>query len=187
MSLVESIPVAEFGVINPKDTVRIERLLPGPIERIWAYLTEEQKRRQWMAAGPIELRAGGTVRHLFDNSRLTARDDRPPAKYAAHAGPMESHGTVITCDPPRLLVYTWAEETGEPSEVRFDLAEQGSKVLLTVSHSRILSRDAMLSFAAGWHTHLDILADRLNDREPSLFWPKHTALEAEYGKRVPAA
>ena len=186
MSLVESISANDFGVVNPKDTVRIERLLPGPIERIWAYLTEDQKRRQWMAAGPIELTTGGTVCHLFDNSKLTDRDDRPPAKYAAHAGPVESRGTITACEPPRLLSYTWAEETGVPSKVRFDLTEQGNKVLLVVTHSRISSHDMMLSFAAGWHTHLDILADRLNDREPSPFWPKHTALEAEYGKRFPA-
>lgn len=28
------------------DTLRIERILPGPIERIWPFLTESDKRKQ---------------------------------------------------------------------------------------------------------------------------------------------
>ena len=32
-----------YGVQTAPDTVRIERLLPGPIERLWAYLTESDK------------------------------------------------------------------------------------------------------------------------------------------------
>lgn len=33
------------GEIIDRQTVRFERLLPGPIERVWAYLTELEKRR----------------------------------------------------------------------------------------------------------------------------------------------
>jgi uncharacterized protein YndB with AHSA1/START domain len=40
-------------------TVRIERLLPGPVERVWAYLTESTKRATWLAAGEFDLRVGG--------------------------------------------------------------------------------------------------------------------------------
>jgi len=28
-------------------TMRLERLLPGPVERVWAYLTESEKRAAW--------------------------------------------------------------------------------------------------------------------------------------------
>lgn len=45
----------------------------------------------------------------------------------------------------------------------FELTEQGSAVLLTVTHRRLANRDEMLSVAGGWHTHLDILLDRLHD------------------------
>jgi hypothetical protein len=31
------------------DTVRFERLLPGPIERVWDHLTRPELRRTWMA------------------------------------------------------------------------------------------------------------------------------------------
>ena len=34
-----------------KDAVRFERLLPGPIERVWSYLTDSEKRGKWLASG----------------------------------------------------------------------------------------------------------------------------------------
>lgn len=179
------LPAEDYGTAIARESVRITRLLPGPIERVWSYLTEEDKRRQWMAAGAIELVPGGTVCHVFDNSRLTGKDDRPPPKYAGYAGKVTSVGHVIACEAPTLLAYSWNEESGSPSEVHFDLEPQGDKVLLTVTHSRIPSRSAMMSFSAGWHTHLDILRDRLEGREPPIFWPKHTRLEAEYEQRIP--
>ena len=50
------------GEIIDTQTVRFERLLPGPIERVWAYLTESEKRRKWLACrryGFARRRAGG--------------------------------------------------------------------------------------------------------------------------------
>ena len=35
-------------------TVKMERLLPGPVERAWAYLTESDKRATWLAAGEFD-------------------------------------------------------------------------------------------------------------------------------------
>ena len=40
-----------YGVLTEPATLKIQRLLPGPIERVWAYLTESDLRRQWLAAG----------------------------------------------------------------------------------------------------------------------------------------
>ena len=37
--------------------IRIMRTLPGPIERIWTYLTDPAKRAKWFAGGPMELRS----------------------------------------------------------------------------------------------------------------------------------
>ena len=42
-------------LIKPS-TIRFERLLPGPVERVWAYLTESKKRATWLAAGEFDLR-----------------------------------------------------------------------------------------------------------------------------------
>ena len=40
-----------YGELIEPTTLRIQRLLPGPIERIWAYLTDSELRSKWMAAG----------------------------------------------------------------------------------------------------------------------------------------
>lgn len=168
------------------DTVRIERLLPGPPERVWAYLTDPDKRRLWLAGGEIELRVGGRADLVFHNDVLTGHDDPPPAKHAHQGGEARMSGRVTACEPPRLLAYTWGEGAGEDaSEVRFDLAPQGESVLLVVTHRRLHGRDTMISVASGWHTHLGVLLDRLHGRAPASFWPTHTRLEREYAQRLP--
>jgi uncharacterized protein YndB with AHSA1/START domain len=40
------------GALIEPATLQIQRLLPGPIDRVWAYLTQSDLRRQWMAPGP---------------------------------------------------------------------------------------------------------------------------------------
>ena len=42
----------------------------------------------------------------------------------------------------------------------------------------------MVNVAGGWHTHLGILIDRLNDRVPPSFWSAHVRLEGEYERRL---
>ena len=173
------------GEILDARTVRFERLLPGPIERVWAYLTESEKRRKWLAAGPMELHAGGRVELRFNNSELTPHAETPPEKYKKNDGSTVVLWTVTRCDPPRSLVIKWGEQP-EDSEVTFELESRGDKVLLTVTHRRLGSREFMVSVGAGWQTHLAILSAHLNDQAPPPFWSTHAALEAEYDSRIPA-
>lgn len=175
----------EFGSLVARDTVRIERTLPGPIERVWAYLTESDRRATWLAAGAMELRPGGKVEHIFRNNSLTPNDDPPPAKYASSEDYYRMEGRITVFEPPRRLGYTWGEERGDDSEVLFELAPSGGSVRLVVTHTRLATRDDMVSVGAGWHAHLDILAARLADREPEGFWRSHTRLEREYESLIP--
>ena len=176
----------DFGIVTAPGTVRIERLLPGPIERVWAYLTESEKRGTWLARGDMDLRPGGAMELVFHNNRLTDNDVAPPAKYEKYGGELRSHGHVVECDPPRLLVFTWDEEAGGDSQVRMELAPKGDQVQLIVTHSRLASREGMVSVSGGWHTHLGILADRLAGRTPEGFWKTLAPINAEYEKRIPA-
>lgn len=172
----------DYGVVTARDTLRIERLLPGPIERVWRYLTDSDKRGTWLASGGMELHVGGRVEHVFRNSELTEHDDPPPEKYAKYAGESRFEGCITACEPPHLLAYTWGEE----SEVTFELTPRADKVLLVLTH-RLRDRDEMISVVGGWHTHLGILDARLEGRTPPGFWATHTRLEAEYAQRLPAA
>lgn len=178
----------EFGTLTRADTLVIERDLPGPIERVWSYLTDPNMRGAWLARGPMDLSIGGRVELVFDNAKLSSKDDAPPAKYAEYACATSLVGQITVCEPPRLLGFTWGEGAdGDASEVRFELSPRGDRVHLVLTHRRLNSRDEILSVAGGWHTHLDILLARLAGTEPESFWRMHTKLEAEYARRLPAS
>jgi uncharacterized protein YndB with AHSA1/START domain len=174
----------EYGVVTEPGTVRLERVLPGPIERVWAYLTDSKKRGQWLASGAMELRVGGQVELNFDHEQLSPRTGPTPDRYKDHCS---FKGRVTRCDPPRLLSYTWGETSGSDSEVTFELTPRGADVVMVLTHRRLEGREALLSVASGWHAHVGFLIDVLNDREPPDFWSTHARLEAEYGKRIAAA
>lgn len=176
----------EFGVLTEPGTLRIERLLPGPIERIWAYLTEGEKRSKWFAGGDMELRAGGKMQFIFDHAKLSA-EKTPPEKFKQYETPQEYSGRVTKCDPPRLLAFTMRDCTGEgtESEATFELTPVGKNVRLVVTHRRLATRAATVNVASGWHAHLALLEDVLNDDKPRGFWSMHERLAADYERRVP--
>lgn len=174
----------EYGHPIATDALRIQRSLPGPIERVWAYLTESDKRGEWMARGEMQLQVGGRVHLFFHHASLSAESGRPPAKYQDMEDGVGMDGRVTVYEPPRRLGYTWGEGDGSTSEVLFELAPQDGRVLLTVTHSKLRDREEMISVAGGWHAHLGILLDRLEGREPHNFWRLHEGLETEYGRRL---
>jgi uncharacterized protein YndB with AHSA1/START domain len=174
--------MSDYAVITAADTVEIQRMLPGPIERVWSFLTDSQKRGQWLASGEMDLRVGGKVHLHFHHASLSPHKEQIPERYKAMENGHDSTGRIAECDPPNRLVFTWDEADAEPSEVTFDLRTRGDEVLLTVTHRRLADRAAMLSVAGGWHTHLDILGDNLNGDVPRPFWSTHSKLEAEYAR-----
>ena len=177
----------EHGTLIGRDSIRFERLLPGPIERVWAYLVEPDKRALWLAGGPMTLAPGGAVALQFRNAELSRNDDQAPEKYRAIENCGNAHGKVVACEPPHRLVFTWGDApnmtASESSEVEVVLATEGDRVRLTLKHRR-LEPDAMSGVGAGWHTHIGILQDRMEGRQPRPFWRTHTTLEAEYIERL---
>ncbi len=176
----------DFGVVTEAGTVRLERVLPGPIERVWAYLTESEKRGKWLASGEMELRLGGRTELTFRNSDLSPHHEPTPDRYKQYEG-ATFQGRITRWDPPRRLSYTWGESWGEDSEVTFELSPRGANVLMVLTHRRLKDRAVMVSVASGWHTHVGFLIDILNGREPPGFWSTHARLEAEYEERLPTA
>ncbi|HWK15353.1 MAG TPA: SRPBCC domain-containing protein [Rhizobiaceae bacterium] len=172
------------GTITEPGTVRIERLLPGSAERLWSYLTESDKRRQWLAAGEMELKLGGAVAHLFRHHELST--EPTPERYRDMAASPVMTGTVTECDPPRMLAYTWPGDNGA-SEVTFELFPEGGNVLLVITHRRLPDEETMVSVAAGWDAHLGILIDRLNGAVPRRFWSEHERLAAAYREKFETA
>lgn len=174
-----------LGEIIAQDAVRIERLMPGPIDRLWSYLIDPDKRRAWIGGGEIEPRVGGRVGIEVRNADLSDIGDLPPPKYAENAGGGQILGRVTECEPPTLFSFRWLHGGDLESEVRIELKPQGDKVLLRLTHTRLPSRAALLGVSAGWHTHLDILAALLAGERPESFWRTMTRLDAIYDQRIP--
>jgi uncharacterized protein YndB with AHSA1/START domain len=172
-----------YAELTNPDTLRFERLLPGPIERVWAYLTESDKRAQWLASGVMEPRVGACAVLHFDHSTLSKEVAAPPERFK-NKGCGDTPRSVTVWNPPHILALTWGN-ADEPSEVTFELTPQQDKVLLVLTHRRLVNRDTRLGVAAGWHAHLNILKDRLDGREPEAFWKTFGALDADYAKRLP--
>jgi uncharacterized protein YndB with AHSA1/START domain len=136
--------MSEKGQSEKVASVRFERLLPGPIERVWDFLTKPGLLPSWFGEDSvIEPRVGGAVELMNGHVR----------------------GTVTQCRPPHLLSYTWnvfgpgdAQSPYPESYLTLSLEERGDKVLLTLTHLPILERFERQN-AMGWHTFLDILED----------------------------
>ena len=174
----------EYGELLDESTVRFERVLPGPIGRVWSYLTENDKRAKWLCGGDVEIAIEGHVDMHFHNVSLSSEDDIPrPEKYKDMPEKMSFEGKVTRCEPPYVLEHTW-EFDKESSVVRYELTEQGDKVRLVLTHRQLESRDTVLSVSGGWHTHLNVLADVLDGNEPRPFYKMQLRYESEYGERL---
>jgi uncharacterized protein YndB with AHSA1/START domain len=174
--------LSEYGLATDPRGLRFERLLPGRVERIWRYLTDSEMRGKWLGSGPMEQFPGGAVTLQFNHASLSPMKEDPPERFKGLD--VRVTGRVLRCEPPRLLAFTWGEGP-DASEVTFELTPQGKDVLLTLTQIRLASRAEMVDVAAGWHTHLAILADNAEGRTPRPFWATWTGKEDEYDKRLP--
>jgi uncharacterized protein YndB with AHSA1/START domain len=132
----------------------------------------------------MELRVGGRVELNWRHAELSA-EKTPPDRYKKSECAGTMYGRITRCDPPHLLSYTWSDKP-EDSEVTFELSPRAGAVLLVITHRRLGDRKRIVSVASGWHTHVGILIDHLDSREPRPFWSTMTELEAEYEKRIVA-
>ncbi len=158
--------------------VRLERLLPGPIERVWAFITDPEKRARWFCGGALEQKVGGRFVFAMHHKNL-APDETPPAEYAKVQDPgVTFEGRVLQCDAPRLLVFTFG---GDDSVVTFDLRPEGGKVRLVVTHRATGPDLAELgSFASGWHIHFTMLIALLEGAPRPGFWSMYARLKPVY-------
>lgn len=170
-------PADDHGVLVEPTTLRIERMLPGPIERVWDYLTDGDLRRRWLAAGEMEMRVGAPVDLTWRNNELTD----PPGTAPAGAGGEHTLTVQITeLDPPHRLAITWGSTGG----VLFELSRAGDQVRLVLTHRRVEDRAMLLNVSSGWHAHLNLMQARLEGVEPEPFWDQIARLKPEYAARL---
>jgi uncharacterized protein YndB with AHSA1/START domain len=169
--------ISPYGEMIEATTLKIQRVLPGPVERVWDYLTRSELRRQWLAAGHMDTTPGASFELVWRNNELT----NPPGKRPEGFG--DEHrmqGQILDYDPPRKLAFTW--QGG--GDVTFTLEPRGERTLLTVVHRGLVERSTRTKVGPGWHSHLDILAARMAGTEPEPFWDHWARLQKEYEQRV---
>src|SRR5215210_3199966 len=83
------------------DTIRLERMLEAPVDKVWRYLVEGELRAQWFAGGS-DARADCDLDLVFDHDKLSADDVPYPQDYAKYKGAV-SHEKIVRFEPKRLL------------------------------------------------------------------------------------
>jgi uncharacterized protein YndB with AHSA1/START domain len=170
----------QHSVLIKPSTVRFERLLPGPVERVWAYLVESKKRALWLAEGEFDLRLGGKIELIFNNDELSGETGPTPT-----AGKGRFEGRITRLEPLRALAHTWKWEKGD-SDVSYELIPKGKDVLLVIQH-RLPEDAAMLrGVGGGWEVHTGILEDQLKGVKPRAFWTSHAEIMKELEATFPA-
>jgi len=132
--------------------VSFERILPGPITRVWDHLVKPELLQNWFGEkSTIEPRLGGAVRLMDGHIR----------------------GTITQWAPPKKLAYTWnvfGPDDGPDtlsaypeSYLTLTLEPHGEQVILRLAHMPVLERFEKQN-AMGWHTFLDILTAALTQQ-----------------------
>ena len=126
-----------YGTLIEPTTLKIQRLLPGPVERIWAYLTDSELRRKWLASGAMEMKVGAPVELVWRNDELNDPPSKRPADFPEE-NRMQSRITELV--PLRKLAIAW----NNSGDVSFELEPKGEKVLLTTAPSNLGSSGSLL-------------------------------------------
>ena len=179
--------MSEFGVRVDDRTVRFERLLPGPIEKVWSFLVDSDKRAQWFTSGALPAKPGEPFEMRFHHADYSPHKAPPPPGY--EKVDREGHtmtSILLALEPPHRLAFSFGKST-EPSEyteVDIRLTPQADgKIKLTLTHSRLPDRDYALNISGGWHCHLAMLQHKAEGTVPPSIWDVWRQVDGAYDKR----
>jgi len=173
-----------FGQFVDAHTVRFERILPGPLEKIWAYLVDGKKRGEWFAAGDLPAKVGENFEMYIKHSDLSPNKSPPPEQFKD----MDVTGhrateKLLALEPMRRVAYTFGNQHPPASEVEFLLTPEGDKIRLTLTHRKVPDRAYAVNVSGGWHAHLEILQYKAEGKVPPPFWDVWKQTEHTYEKR----
>ena len=158
-------PIERLG----PDTIRLERTLDAPAEKVWRYLTEADLRREWFMGG-TDARPDSEFELINDHDNLSSEAAAYPESYAQYKGNSWAE-TVRRFDPPRLLETTF--QGGKNGNVTYELFADGDRTRLVVTHSGITSGSGAQDFGSGWNSHMTVLQEKLAGRSVANFWTLH--------------
>lgn len=172
-------------------TIQFVRILPGPIEKIWSYLADSDKRGEWFAKGELPDKVGEPFELRFKHSELSPHSAPPPERMKeVDAKGHSATNILLKKEPPHLLTFTFGPSTrdhAERSEVEFRLSQEGdpkdNKVRLTLTHSKIPDAEYRTNVTGGWHSHLAVLQYRAEGKVPPAFWDVWRQSQSVYEKQ----
>jgi uncharacterized protein YndB with AHSA1/START domain len=143
------------GILESRDdgksVVRFERRLPHSVEAVWEALTRPDELIKWWGDADVELVEGGR----FTMRWLNTDDEGNRAVM---------HATVTRLESQRLL-----ELDGDIHGILlWTLQPDGEGTILTFSSTLDLPDEFRTKVIAGWHYHLDALAEALDGGRPDL-------------------
>src|ERR1700730_14623782 len=132
--------------------IRFGRRFAHPVERVWQAITDPAQAIKWWGALDIECKPGGKAvlewQHTDDQGNRAVM-----------------HGVITELDPPRVLEI----EGDIHGTLRFVLTPDGDGTRLTFTSTLELPDEYRTKVLAGWHFHLEALADALAGN--AVDWP----------------
>ena len=120
-----------------KNAIRRELRLAQPPDAVWRALTTSAALAEWMVPNDFEPRVG----HRFTF--------RVPPKPKLESG-LVVHCEVLTCVPPRELVFTWVVENFLDTRVSYRLEPDGVGTRVLFEHTGFTERGALAGTEYGW-------------------------------------
>jgi uncharacterized protein YndB with AHSA1/START domain len=158
---------AQKGEVTVKDDrlqIVFRRRFAKPVAKVWAALTIPERLEDWFGTAKIDLRVGGKLHLNFANGK-------------------SFEVSITRVEAPHALAWSWTID-GLDTSVLFELAPDGDGCELTHTHSGLSARDGRgAGVRAGWHAHLEGLADALDGRTTS--WAVKEAREAALAPLYP--
>ncbi|MGY1943471.1 SRPBCC family protein [Nocardia asiatica] len=151
-------PRAQLHTIDGAPTLRFERRLAHPPEKVWRAVSDPSEMAAWFPATvTTALRPGATMRFTFAEAPDTVDS--------------ASSGEVLEVDPPKVYMFRWNQDV-----LRFELVADGDGTLLIFTHvlgGGPLARLGAARSATGWDRCLSALAAALDGAPgaPDTPWP----------------
>jgi uncharacterized protein YndB with AHSA1/START domain len=134
--------------------LRLTRLLNATPEEVFDAWTDPASLSAWFFPGPIELEEVICEPRVGGRLRIVMRGE---------SGLFPHDGEFVAVERPHRLAFTWrSPATGDVDTlVTIELAAQGKRTALTLTHEKLPDREAMAKHEGGWTSVLDSLADHL--------------------------
>ena len=135
--------------------IRIERVLPATIGRVYDAWTRADLLVQWYCPNP-------------KLALLVQADVRTGGSYVVEMGPHVVRGTYLEVEPPHRLVFSWKWDgtDDEPTRVEVELSEVPDGTRMLLSHTGFATAEDAANHRQGWEPEVHRLAELLTVRQP---------------------